>query len=374
MKNKITIVITGGHVTPAIALIEVLKRKDDIDIVFIGRKHAIEGIRTLSFEYQLIKEQGIRFFPIMTGRLQRQFTWHTIPSIMKMPIGCFQALIYCMRERPALIVSFGGYVALPVAIAGWVCRIPVITHEQTLVAGLTNRIIARIAKRVCVTFPETVGQFPKGKAVYTGLPIRNALFTPPIKSPFALDLEHYPMMYVTGGGTGARSLNRLLFPVLSKLLREHSIVHQVGDTSLGEAQKIRESLPTEYKNRYIVKSYIFTPTLSWILVHASLIIGRSGANTVMELAALAKVAVLVPLPWSGGNEQQENAAWLARNGGAIVLAQRELTPEVFEKKIEAVWTNIKSLQQRADACSLRVTRDGTKRLIGEIEYILLTTA
>jgi UDP-N-acetylglucosamine--N-acetylmuramyl-(pentapeptide) pyrophosphoryl-undecaprenol N-acetylglucosamine transferase len=278
-----------------------------------------------------------------------------------------------VRDRPSLIVSFGGYVALPPAIAGWLCRIPVITHEQTLVAGLANRIIARIAKRVCVTFPETMNHFPKGKAVYTGLPMREGLFKPPKKAPFALDLPQYPLMYVTGGATGSQSLNRLFYPILHSLLRRYTIVHQVGDTSLTEATNIQEALPIECKKRYIVVSYTRLPQLSWILAHASLVVGRSGANTVMELAALAKVALLVPLPWSGNGEQQKNASWLVRNGAAAVLVQHGLTPRHLEQKIDAVWANITSLQSQADFFASRIPRDGTKRMITEIEHILLAT-
>ncbi|MCX6792244.1 MAG: UDP-N-acetylglucosamine--N-acetylmuramyl-(pentapeptide) pyrophosphoryl-undecaprenol N-acetylglucosamine transferase [Candidatus Gottesmanbacteria bacterium] len=371
MKQNKTIVITGGHITPALAVIDALK--DDVSIVFIGRKYAMEGSRTPSFEYRLITEKGIKFISITAGRLQRQMTVRTIPSLLKIPVGCIQALWYCSRERPSLIMSFGGYVALPTALAGWLCRIPVITHEQTLVAGLANRIIGRIAARVCVTFPETVGHFPEGKAVYTGLPMREELFTPPKKTPFPVDGEHYPMIYVTGGGTGARSLNRLLFPVLPSLLAHYTIIHQVGDTSLSEAQKIYAVLPNEYKDRYIVESYLSTPTLSWVLSHASLVLGRSGANTVMELAALGKAALFVPLPWSAGGEQQENAAWLVSHGGAVVLTQRTLTPQLLKREIEATWANITILQQRASAFAVKIPRDGTRRLLREIEHALSAT-
>ncbi len=370
MKNKRTIIICGGHITPAISLIDALNVKKDMTVVFIGRKYAVEGSRVQSFEYQLIKEKGIRYVSISAGRLQRQFTRYTILSLLKFIIGCIQAWIFCYRERPSLIVSFGGYVALPVAFAGWFFRIPVITHEQTRVPGLANKIIARIAKRICVTFPETIVHFPNGKAVYTGLPLRNELFTPPKKSPFTLDTEDFPLLYVTGGGTGAQSLNRLLFPILPNLLEHYSIVHQVGDISLTEAQNIRLLLTGEYKDRYIVRSYIPIRTVAWILTHASLIIGRSGANTVMELAALGKVAILVPLPWSGGAEQQENARWLAQNGGAIVLAQRGLTPETLKNNIEVINKNLISLQARANAFALRIPRDGVDRLMTEIEHIL----
>lgn len=372
MTNKPTIVITGGHITPALAVIEALE--DEVSIVFFGRKYSMEGSRILSIEYRLIVKKGIRFISITTGRLQRYMSWQTIPSLLKIPVGCIQAIWYCRRARPSLIVSFGGYVGLPVAIAGWVCRIPVITHEQTLIAGLTNRIIARIAKRVCVTFPETVGHFPKGKAVITGLPMREGLFTPPNKSPFALDTKQYPLIYVTGGGTGAQSLNRLLFHVLPALLKRYTIIHQVGDTSLSEAHKIRATLPSEYQDRYIVQSYISVSTLSWVLAHAALVVGRSGANIVMELAALGKVALFVPLPWSAGGEQQENAAWLARHGGAVALIQRELTPQLLKETIEAISKNPESLQKRADAFAGQIPRDGTVRFVRQIEHILLTTA
>jgi UDP-N-acetylglucosamine--N-acetylmuramyl-(pentapeptide) pyrophosphoryl-undecaprenol N-acetylglucosamine transferase len=371
MKLTKTIVITGGHVTPALAVIDALKR--DASIVFFGRKYAMEGSRSASFEYQLITGKGIKFIAITTGRLQRHMTWRTIPSILKIPVGCIQALWYCARVQPSLIVSFGGYVALPTAIAGWLCRIPVITHEQTMTPGLANRIIARIAKRVCVTFPASVGRFPKGQAVVTGLPMREELFTPPKKAPFALDVPAYPLIYVTGGGTGAQSLNRIVYPVLPSLVRKYTIIHQVGDTSLAEAQKIREALDEEYKNRYIVESYIPISSIAWVLSHAALVLGRAGANTIMELAAFGKVSVLVPLPWSAEGEQQQNADWLARHGGAVVLTQSTLTPQRLKKEIEATWADIATLQKRASAFALQIPRDGTRRFVREIEHVLSAT-
>ncbi len=142
---------------------------------------------------------------------------------------------------------------------------------------------------------------------------------------------------------------------------------QVGDASLAEAQKIRS-------DRYIAAANFPLSTVSWIFAHASLVIGRSGANTVMELAALGKVAVLVPLPWSGGGEQQQNAKWLAKYGGAIVLSQRELTPRILEEKIKEVQKNISLLQDRASAFALQVPRDGAKRFVREIRRLMTATA
>ena len=355
MNNKQTIIICGGHITPAIALIDVLKEKD-VHIVFLGRKYAMEGRRVLSFEYALIREKNIPFIPITAGR-------HTFPSVLKIPVGFFQAFWYCLTHRPSIIVSFGGYVAFPVAVAGWLLGIPVITHEQTLAPGLANNIIARIAKRVCVTFPETVSHFPNGKAVYTGLPMRSELFTPVKKSPFPLSIEKYPLLYITGGGTGAHSLNQLLFPIIPSLLKTYSIIHQTGEVSFPEAQKI-------HSDRYITAPNFSLPTVSWIFAHASLVLGRSGANTVMELAALGKVAMLVPLPWSGGGEQEKNAQWLAKNGGAVVVQQSELTPKKIEDNIENIQKNIEFLQVKASAFAKEIPRDGATKFVHEIQTIL----
>ncbi len=368
MNHTNTIVMTGGHITPALAVIDVLP--EDVSVVFFGRKYAMEGSRTISFEYRLITGKNIPFISITTGRLQRQLTRMTIPSLLKIPVGCIQALWHCIRLRPSLILSFGGYVALPTAIAGGLCRIPVITHEQTITAGLANRIIARIAKRVCVTFPESVRHFPKGKAVLTGLPMRAELFKPPKKAPYAVETSTYPLIYVTGGGTGAQSLNRLLYPVLPSLVRKYSIIHQVGDTSIAEAQNIRSALDAAYRNRYIVRPYLPVTELAWVLSRAGLVLGRSGANTVMELAALGKVSLLIPLPWSGAGEQQQNAVWLANNGGAKVLTQKNLTPEILKKEIEKIWAGIPLLQPRAKAFAALIPHDGTKRLVREIERLL----
>lgn len=370
MKTTSTIVITGGHVTPAIALIDALRQRQDIQLVFVGRKHAIEGSSTVSFEYRLVMEKGIRFISIAAGRLQRQFTVTTIPSLFKIPVGFVQSLLFCIRERPTLIVSFGGYVGLPVAVAAWLCHIPVITHEQTLVAGLANRIIARIARRVCVAFPESVNDFPKGKAVYTGLPLRRELFTAFDKAPYVVDLRHFPLLYVTGGGTGAQSLNHLVFPALSNVLETFTVIHQVGDVSLSEAKLVHDALPAVYKDRYIAVPYIPVSHLSWIMKNAALVVGRAGANTVIELAAFGKVAVLVPLPWSGGGEQQMNADWLAKHTGVLVVSQENLTPSQLTASIRETWKNISELQKRAITFASHIPHDGTAKLVGEIEHII----
>lgn len=365
MKRKLF--ICGGHVTPAIATIDILTRDKNIDIVFIGRKYAMEGDRHISAEYTLIQEKSVRFLPIIAGRLQRTFSVQTIPSLLKIPAGFIQAVRYCLTEHPVLIVSFGGYVALPVALAGWLLHIPVITHEQTLAPGLANRIIERIATRVCVTFDETLQKFTKEKTIVTGLPMREELFSPSKTAPYVMETKKYPLLYITGGSTGAHTLNRLLFPVIGELVKKYTVIHQTGSFSHDAAVAIRSALPENARARYIIESFTTLPQLSWILGHAFFVIGRSGANTTMELSALGKVAILVPLPWSAGNEQLLQAKWLAIHGGAVVVEQNTLTSTTVLKHIQEVEKSYDELHKRAEVFAPSIPRDGAARLAQEIQ-------
>src|SRR3990172_7629361 len=142
------IVIAGGHLTPALSVIEELPK--DTDILYIGRKYAIEGDKAVSLEYQTITKNGIRFYVLKTGRIQRRLTRHSLSSFSKIPLGIGQSLYILKRFKPNVIVGFGGYVSFPVCIAGKILGIPIVIHEQTLEAGATNRVIGKIADKICI--------------------------------------------------------------------------------------------------------------------------------------------------------------------------------------------------------------------------------
>lgn len=364
------IFVTGGHVTTAIAVVEQLSlERPDIAIVFIGRKYALEGTRHTSEEYRLVTDRAIRFLPLTTGRLQRVLTRWTLLSLLKLPGGFFQAFYYCWRENPALIVSFGGYIALPVVVAGWVLGIPSITHEQTKIPGMTNKIIAHIARRVCVSFEDTMSVFPKHKTIHTGLPIRKGIFRKPKSSSFPID-RTVPIVYITGGSTGAVSLNELVFPVVTTLIRQFTVVHQTGPLSYEKAQILAAKLSGRGVLRYIPRPYIDETDQAFLLHRATLVIGRSGANTVGEVHACGAVGLFVPLPWSSNNEQLHNAMYLANLGAAVVLEQQTLSPRQLLESITWFTKNIEPYQRQARLASQMVIRDGAKRVVREIVNLL----
>lgn len=355
--------------TPALALIDELASDSSVEVIVIGRKYAQEGDTQESAEFTLVMQKGLRFLPITAGRLQRAISPYTLTSLAKIPVGIVQAFTYCIRERPSIVVSFGGYVALPVAVAAWVLGIPVITHEQTLTTGLTNRIIGQIAKRICVTFKETVHLFPKEKVVVTGLPLRKELFRATERTPYLVD-RAYPILYITGGTTGARSLNEHIYPTLKNILNEYTVIHQTGSVSLPRAETVRDGLPKSLRSRYIVEPYVISDKLAWIMKHAMIVIARSGANTTLELASLGKVAILIPLPWSAGGEQRLHAQWLARQGGAIVMHQNTLTSDSLTGQIKEIRVSYASLLARAKRFSHEIPTDGARNLAKEVRAFL----
>lgn len=347
------ILITGGHLTPALAVIEKLKKIPGIEVLYIGRKYSIEGNIELSQEYLHIAAQKIRFLSINTGRLQRSFTKYTIISLAKIPLGFFQALMIIGRENPDCILSFGGYVAAPVCFAAWLKRIPIFTHEQTITSGLTNRIIGRLAKRIFISWPQTQSLYPKSKVVLTGNPLREEIFK--INDnliPFGLkEFGSLPLIYITGGSQGSESINNLILPILDKLLDLYRVIHQFGQNKRTE-NKIKERilfLTEEQKKRYFAAPFVNSKSIGWVFKNADLVIGRSGANTVSELLVYKKPSLLIPLPWAGNNEQEKNAQILVEVGLGKILHQKMLSPESLFENIKLMLSVYKKSSNQRDS-------------------------
>ena len=200
-------------------------------IFFVGRKYPLEGDKAVSLEYRIIEKLGIPFFELTTGRFQRRFTRYTISSLFKIPLGLIQSFFVIKKTSPDLILSFGGYLALPIVLTGWFLKIPIVTHEQTMSPGLANKLIAFLAQKICLSWPETPKNFPKKKAVLTGNPIRKEIFNYQLSIiNYQLSEKKLPLIYITGGSLGAHSINKVVMQILPKLLKKYRIIHQCGDS------------------------------------------------------------------------------------------------------------------------------------------------
>lgn len=343
------IVICGGHFSPALAVIEKLLKKKKFQVYYFGRKNPLEGDSAKSLEYQTLSKLNISFNFITTGRIQRSLSFQTIPSFLKLPIGFFQSFYYLIRIKPDVIVSFGGYVAFPVCIAGWILRIPIITHEQTHVLGLANKIISKMGKVLCLSFKDTEN-VPFGvETVITGNPVRESIDTSEERELINFGNDKLPLLYITGGSLGSKTINAIIAKIIPSLCKDFRILHQTGNANGSEdfinLSQIKNSLDKEVKNNYQIIEHINPSSIGAILKNSFLVIGRAGANTVNEILAVGVPAILIPLPWAGQNEQEKNALLLKSIGLGEMILQSELTPELLLSKIEEMQKNIKNYQK-----------------------------
>lgn len=332
------IIITGGHLSPALAIIKKLD-KERWNILFAGRKRSLEGDKAVSQEYKIIKSLSIEFEEITAGRLQRWPTRYTLPALIKTPIGFLKALRVTKRFRPDIILSFGGYIGLPFVFSGWLLGVPVLIHEQTLSPGLANRIASFFATQIAVSFKETRSMFPPQKTVLTGLPLREEVFKINNQSKYLNLNNERPTIYVTGGNQGAHFINVAIEKILEELLKTFTVIHQTG-----ESQKFNdyERLSQKQTPSYKTEGFIGPKDIGTVFRKASFVIGRAGANTVSELAALSKPAILIPIPWASGDEQKKNAKLLEDMGLAKILDQDNLTPQKLLSEIKIFWQNIEN--------------------------------
>jgi UDP-N-acetylglucosamine--N-acetylmuramyl-(pentapeptide) pyrophosphoryl-undecaprenol N-acetylglucosamine transferase len=331
---------TGGHVIPALATIgqikEIAANKGwQPKFRYVGSKHGIEK--------RLAQTAGLDFVEIETGKLRRAttlfgyFTIKNIMDIFRVPVGVFQALWQVARFRPAVIFSTGGYVCVPTVIAGWVLRVPVLTHEQTVQIGLANRIATRFARRVGLAYEGAVKELSpaiRSRSFVVGNPVRPVIFDG--NKERALQLcgfdpadNDLPTIYVTGGVQGAQIINRAVEATMGELLQTCRIIHQCGQQPAEQEQdhdrlrKVAASLPPELGRRYYVSRFI-NEEIGDIYALADLLVSRSGAGTVAEVTALGKPALFVPLVPTGGDEQTRNAQRLEDAGAAVIITQSQM--------------------------------------------------
>lgn len=340
------LIITGGHVTPALAMIEELKSRKNIEIFFIGRKYNSDADKSLTLEYKEITALKLPFYHLKTGRLTRLFNWSTILEMLKIPLGIYYSWQLIKKIKPDKILSFGGYLALPVAICGFLKKIPVYIHEQTMNPGIANKIIGLFAKKIFLTFPESNKNWMKNKVIITGNLIRQQVFQHHILT-WLLN-NNRKVIYITGGSLGAHSINLHISHIISKLTEKYTVIHQTGDTQeyndFTVLSNLRLQLPKAQQANYIIKKHISGNEIGSVYWFSDLVIGRAGANTISELIALKKPAILIPLPWSAGQEQLKHAEYLNKNKVAEIFDQNKNSMHLLDL-IERVINSLQDYQK-----------------------------
>ncbi len=312
---------TGGHVFPALAVACALRERD-FEVVWLGTRRGLEArvVPAAGFDMEWVSVSGLR------GK--SPLTWLLAP--FRLIAALFQSLNVVRRRRPGAVLGMGGFVSGPGGLAAWLLRRPLVVHEQNAVAGLTNRILARLAVRVLEAFPRS---FPPGITVETvGNPVREAILSlPPPEERFA-GRSGPPRLLVFGGSQGALALNRALPEALAlvSLSPAPLVRHQAGAGTLEIARQAYADSGVDASIEAFIED--MATAYAW----ADLVICRAGAITVAELAAAGVAALLVPFPSAVDDHQTANAQFLAAAGAAEILQQKDIDPASLAQRLTAL--------------------------------------
>jgi UDP-N-acetylglucosamine--N-acetylmuramyl-(pentapeptide) pyrophosphoryl-undecaprenol N-acetylglucosamine transferase len=366
---------SGGHIQTALAVLEyivVTHPEMAKDCMFVGSNLTMEGeVKKESLEETLCKRMNIPFVKVRGGKLQRQLSLNSVKLFFGIIFGFFDAWNFFTKYDPAVVVSFGGYSSLPMGFVAWLRKVPFLIHEQTTSIGLTNRLLKRIADVSAISYVNSRPFFKGAKnIVMTGSPSREYLFkvnsidslhtylsthptplqneTQYIASLDALikKSQEFPLILMSGGSQGSHMLNHTILPLLNDLSEKHSLFIQTGDNQLYKDYEVLtkawEQLPEDRKSRVIIRKFIYEE-FGILYKHASLYIGRSGANSVYEVGMMGIPAVFVPIPWVTKNEQFTNAKIIEDLGFGTILHQDDLSPDTLKASIEKIEKDARAL-------------------------------
>ncbi|MEZ4742441.1 MAG: undecaprenyldiphospho-muramoylpentapeptide beta-N-acetylglucosaminyltransferase [Bdellovibrionota bacterium] len=311
---------SAGHVMLHIALLPEMQQRG-WDIYYIGSK----GI-----EKKIIEKTNIPFYTIATGKLRRYFSIHNFLDIFKIFLGLIQCLKIFIFHRPNILFSKGGFVSVPPAIAAWLLKIPVITHESDVTPGLANRILLYFSKRMLYSFPETNRYLPKRKSEFVGSVVRDELLTGEKKKGLqycsfdADDLR--PIVLIMGGSQGAEKINRVIEQSLAELNKAYRIIHIAGKGK-------RNSHPNS--NSYVSFEFV-SDELKHLFAACDMVISRAGANSIFEILALKKPMLLIPLDVGSRGDQIINAKSFQKNHWAMILSERKLNQRTLLESLNAL--------------------------------------
>ncbi|MCH7828516.1 UDP-N-acetylglucosamine--N-acetylmuramyl-(pentapeptide) pyrophosphoryl-undecaprenol N-acetylglucosamine transferase [Patescibacteria group bacterium] len=352
---------TGGHILPIIALTREIRAQADLP----AEASAKEGDTPLEFFYMgpkdefsemLSSQEGIKTYHIFSGKIRRYEFLKSLPKnlldvFVKVPLGIIQAFFRIFFLGPDIIFSKGGYGSVPSTIAGWILRVPIILHESDIVPGMANKIVARFASEIFVSFPNTK-EFPKNKVVEVGNPIRKDILTgskEEAKRLFNLQGTK-PVLLLLGGSQGAQRVNDMLLVILDEALKDYEIIHQTGEKNFSQVKAEAEVIVAkERRGLYHPFAFLKETELRHMYAATDLIISRAGSGSVFEIAALGKPSILIPLPESAQNHQIENAYAYQKTGACIVLEENNLTPHFFLERVHSLFANKAELQKMSEA-------------------------
>lgn len=318
---------TGGHIFPAIAIADELKKhRPDLDVSFVGASDRME--------MQRVPAAGYPITGLWISGIQRRLTLKNALFPLKLISSLWRAHRIVRKKKPVVVIGTGGFASGPLLYAASRLGIPTVIQEQNSYPGITNKLLSKRASIICVAFEGLERWFPKEKIVLTGNPIRADLLSSvtskhDARLRFNLD-PNKPVLLVTGGSLGAASINRATQDWLQHHCNDVQLIWQTGKQNAAAYANEFRDMPNVWVDAFI-------DDMNSAYVAADVVVARAGASTLSELCALGKASVLIPSPWVAEDHQRKNAESLAKNQAAVVVDETQL--DQFSEKVNALFAN-----------------------------------
>jgi len=362
---------TGGHFYPIISVVENLRRISktlkllDPEIYYMAPE---------PYDEKALFDNDIIFKRNTAGKRRLYFSLWNFIDLFKIAWGILTATLHLFFIFPDVIFSKGGYVSFPVLFAARIFQIPVVIHESDSVPGRVNIWAGKFAQRIAISFPEAASFFPEGKVALTGNPVRRELITPAKEGAREyLNLESdTPVILILGGSQGAQVINDVILRILPKLVEKYQIIHQTGPKNINYIKETSGVIL--HKNKLISRYKVF-PWLNILALKMSagisnLVISRSGSS-IFEIALWGLPSILIPIPESISHDQRSNAFAYATSGGAVVIEEKNLSPNVLLSEIDRILSD-KELQKSMSKGALSFAQgDAGEKIAREILNIAL---
>lgn len=324
---------TGGHLMPGIALAEEILSQGE-EVLFIAGNRKIERVilKNKPFRVEHLDVEGF------IGRALKD----KVKALKKLIFSMGKAYKIIKQYNPQVILAEGGYVSVPIVLAGKLLGKKIALHEQNFIPGKANHLLSKLVDKIFISFPESREFFPKDKVFFSGNPVRKELLQEKERVHQGIGL------LVLGGSLGAKFLNQLMLEIVEELFNFYPklfLIHQTGLEEYEEVKSMYESLKIWERYSHQIKIFPFIEDMGWAYRQADLVIGRAGATTLAEIIALKKPAILIPFPYATYKHQEKNAEVLVKLGGALMFKQEEFDKAKFLEKLIDLLGNKEKLSQ-----------------------------
>jgi UDP-N-acetylglucosamine--N-acetylmuramyl-(pentapeptide) pyrophosphoryl-undecaprenol N-acetylglucosamine transferase len=348
---------TGGHFYPLMAVAsELRQRPENIELFYIGPN---------PYDYKDLENYQIKFVYCPAGKLRRYFSLQNFLDIFRNFFGFFVALVKLFSIYPDVIFSKGGYTSVPVLLAARFLRIPVVIHESDSIPGRANQMAKKFARYIGIAYDDAATYFENSKTALVGIPIRSEIKAIP-EDPFAIlgIPDDKPLIYVTGGSSGAERINNVVIRSLAQLLPHYRVYHQTGPGNLEEIKLATESIINDESllESYYINDFISAKKVSALLAASSVVVTRAGSTSLFEIAYHGKPSVIIPIPEDISRDQRSNAYTYSRSGAGSVIEEANLTPNLLAQEIKTIIDNPDTYKQMSIAARGMFIDDAAKKI------------